>query len=425
MDTECIYTHWRWQSSSQTGKYKISIAEKGHQQKLTVMRKKTIIIAIIIAAVFVDVFSASAQNEKKKVSVKDSIDGKFDLSDYIIEANGFVPVPIIITEPALGGFGLGVVPVFIKKRPPYLDSIKGQLVRTPIAPDITGAIALYTVNNTWLLGAFRSGTFVKSRIKYMAGAMYANVNMSFYRTISQLGEKEFKFNMRGVPVFLQASKRIGFSHWYAGLKYLFLKTDVTYVGDRLLPPDFVKPIEYNSIVSQLGALIELDNRDNVFTPNKGMKVHVDGQYSGNLIGSDYESWRMNYYMYAYKQLTPQLVGGWRVDGQQSFGSPPFFMLPYIDMRGVPTARYQGNADILTEVETRWDIVKRWSIMFFGGTGKAFNEWSDFGSANWVYSYGTGFRYLVARKFGLRMGIDIAHSPGTWAYYIVFGSNWLK
>ena len=66
-----------------------------------------------------------AQHSPKSLT-KDSTDGAFDVSDYIIQANGFVPVPIIITEPALGGFGGGIVPVFIKKRPPYLDSVKGQ-----------------------------------------------------------------------------------------------------------------------------------------------------------------------------------------------------------------------------------------------------------------------------------------------------------
>ena len=59
------------------------------------------------------------------------------------------------------------------------------------------------------------------------------------------------------------------------------------------------------------------------------------------------------------------------------------------------------------------------------SAKAFDQWSDFGSADFVYSYGTGFRYLIARKFKLRMGIDIAKGPEDFAYYIVFGSNWLK
>jgi hypothetical protein len=38
---------------------------------------------------------------------------------------------------------------------------------------------------------------------------------------------------------------------------------------------------------------------------------------------------------------------------------------------------------------------------------------------------TGFRYLLARKFKLRVGVDIARGPEDFAYYIVFGSNWLK
>jgi hypothetical protein len=386
----------------------------------------------ILSKIYIQVFvlilisvSAFAQNEKKKPSLKDSLDKSFDLSDYIIEAGGFIPVPIIITEPALGGFGGGIVPVFLKRKPPYVDTIKGKVVHTPVAPDITGGMAIYTANNSWITGAFRSGTLVKSRIKYLAALGFANINMSYYRTVPALGEKEFKFNFRTVLTKLQATKRIGFSHWYAGFSYLFVKEDMKYVSDPVLPPDFAKPIEYASIISQLGAVIELDNRDNIFTPDNGAKVHFDVKASSNVIGSDYNFWRINYYTYGYKKISKKLIGGFRLDGQQALGDAPFFLLPYIDMRGIPANRYQGNADILTEAEARWDFYKRWSIMLYGGTGKAFNDWSDFGSSQWVYSVGSGFRYLLARKFKLRVGIDVARGPETWAYYIVFGSSWLK
>lgn len=362
--------------------------------------------------------------QKKHVSLKDSLDGAFDLSDYLIEANGFVPVPLIITEPALGGFGVAIAPIFIKKQSPYLDSIKGQLVKTPVAPDVTGGIGLYTVNGSWGLAAFRRGTLVKSRIKYTIGGAYFNINMSFYRTFEQTGERELKFNFKTTPFFLQAIKRIGFSHWYAGLKYLFLKTNVTYVGDTILHT-LVKSFETDRIVSQLGAIIEIDTRDNIFTPDHGIKFHVDGACSDNIFGSDYDFWRLNYYMYGYKTISKKIVGGLRVDGQQSFGDAPFYLLPYVDMRGIPVQRYQGKADILSEVEMRWDVVPRWSAMLYSGAGKAFDSWSDFGNTDWVWSYGTGFRYLLARKFKLRVGIDVARGPTTWAYYIVFGSNWFK
>jgi len=380
---------------------------------------KEILVCFVLLSVF---FSAAGQNTKKHISLKDSVDRAFDLSDYVFDANGFIPIPFIITEPAVGGFGGALIPIFLKKRPPYIDSVNGNVVETPVAPDITGALGAYTVNNTWLTAAFRSGTLIKSRIKYIIGGAYANVNLAFYHTYPQIGEKQFNFNFRAVPLFLQATKRLGFSHWYLGMKYLFLKTDMHYTGTL---PDFVKTTDSNSIVSQLGAVIELDKRDNIFTPNKGMKVHFDANRSDNIFGSDYEYWRMNYYMYAYQPISRKLVGGLRVDGQQVFGDPPFYLLPYIDMRGIPAVRYQGKADILTELEARWNFYKRWSLMFFGGTGKAFDEWSDFGSSQWIVSYGTGFRYFIARKFGLHMGVDIAHGPDTWAYYIVFGSNWKK
>jgi len=384
--------------------------------------KKYCVALIFLISMLLSRYDINAQKTKKRISMKDSLDGAFDLSSYIIDANGFVPVPFIITEPAVGGFGGAIAPIFLKKRPPYIDTVNGQARMTPVAPDITGGVAGYTVNNTWMLAAFRSGTFIKSRIKYTIGGGYANVNMSFYHTYPQTGEKEFKFNFRTIPALLQATKRISLSHWYIGFKYLFLKTDVEYKGTL---PSFVKPIEESSIVSQLGAVVELDNRDNVFTPNSGMKLHFDAINSGSYFGSDYDFWRLDYYMYAYKTISKKLVGGWRVDGQQVFGDPPFYLLPYIDMRGIPAARYQGRADILTELEARWDFVKRWSIMFFGGTGKAFDAWEDFGPAKWVTSYGTGFRYLLARRFKLRVGIDLARGPDTWAYYIVFGSSWLK
>ena len=383
-------------------------------------------LRLTLTIFFISFFSVSFAQQHAKPSLKDSLDGAFDLSDYIIDAKGFVPVPIIITEPAFGGFGGGFVPVFIKKRPPYIDSVRGQLKLTPVSPDITGGAAFYTLNNSWMLAGFKSGTLIKMRIKYIIGGGYADINMSYYRTVNDLGEKEFKFNIKTPTIFLQSIKRIGYSNWYAGAKYLFLKTNVKYVGDSVtLPPTWVKQEEYSSVVSQLGAVVELDNRDNIFTPDRGLKLHFDGIRSDDAIGSDYDYWRMNYYMYAYKPLSAKLTGGLRVDGQQTFQNPPFFMYPYIDMRGIPSNRYSGKADILTEAEFRWDFYKRWSIMFYGGAGKAFNEWSDFGAADLAYSYGTGFRYLIARKFKLRMGIDIAHGPEQFAYYIVFGSKWLK
>lgn len=382
-------------------------------------------IAVLFGG-FVFPDSLQAQKKAAKISIRDSLDGAIDVSDYVINSNGFIPVPIIITEPALGGFGGGIVPVFIKQRPPYRDSVRGKELISPVPPDITGGIAAYTANNTWIVDAFRSGTWIKPRIKYVVNAGYANVNLKFYREFANEKEKDFLFNFRMIPVFVQGTKRLGYSRWYAGLKYTYMNMKIKFEGTDVLPPELGVPDEYTRNLSMIGTLLELDTRDNIFTPNRGLKFHLDAQCSDNALGSDYNYWKANYYAYMYLPIKPWLTGGWRIDGQQSFNDPPFFMLPYLDMRGLPVYKYQGKADILTEFEARFDVTRRWSVMAFGGFGKAFNEWSEFNDADLIYTYGTGFRYLMARKLGLRMGVDVAAGPpGNFGYYIVFGSNWLK
>ena len=364
---------------------------------------------------------AAAQG-KHHPSLKDSA-GKFDLSDYIVDAHGLVPVPVIITEPALGGFGVAVAPVFIERQSPYVDIVHGQRQVTSVVPDVTGGIGAYTLNGTFLAGAFRAGTLVRSRIKYILGTGYANINIAFYKTFDQIGEKELQFNIKTIPVSLQAMKRIRYSHWYAGLKYLFSKTKLRYIGNDTL--EEVKTLETDKIVSEVGAIVELDNRDNIFTPDKGMKLHFDAIRSDNIFGSDFDFWRLDYYMYGYWPFAKNLIGGLRVDGTQTIGDVPFYLVPHITMRGIPAERYQGNAVVLTETELRWDILGRWSGVAFSGLGKAFDDWSDFGSTEWVVTWGAGFRYLLAKTFKLRVGIDIAHGAGSFAYYIIFGSSWLR
>lgn len=66
-------------------------------------------------------FSFNAIAQKQHISLRDSIDGAVDLSDYIIYAHGFIVVPTLITEPALGGIGGAVVPLFLKKHAPVID----------------------------------------------------------------------------------------------------------------------------------------------------------------------------------------------------------------------------------------------------------------------------------------------------------------
>ena len=367
--------------------------------------------------------SITAQNKKPASSpvLKDSTDGAFDVSEWVLTMHGFIPVPMLITEPALGGIGGAILPIFISKNTPLLDTINGVPVVERVRPNIYGGGVAYTANGTWLVGAAVIAVIKKWHARYRVLGAYANVNLNFYKTLPTLGEQSALFTIKTIPLSGQLIKQISRrSNWYAGANYLFLKSEIT-SGDPL----FYEPKEINSKVSRLSLLVEYDNRDNIFTPDRGLMVNALFGSSNDAIGSDYNYEMINAAAFYYVPLSHNLISGFRGEFQHVWNDVPFYLKPFINLRGIPVARYQGNVITVVETELRWDVAPRWSGLVFGGTGKAFQEWSEFSETSWHGSAGVGGRYLIARKLKLRMGVDVARGPDQWAYYIVFGTSWVR
>ena len=64
-------------------------------------------------------------------------------------------------------------------------------------------------------------------------------------------------------------------------------------------------------------------------------------------------------------------------------------------------------------------------MGFGGAGIARSDITQQDREKTVTAGGAGFRYMLARKHGLHMGMDIAFGPDDPIFYVVFGSAWLR
>lgn len=373
-------------------------------------------------------FAANAATEKphykswSEISFIDPDDGYFDMSDFIINAHGFIPIPTIVTEPAVGGFGGGIFPVFIEPKPPIERD--GKLY--PQRPDVTFVGGMYTLNNTWAVAAGRVGTFEKYGLKYKAVAAYADANIDFYTPPeSPVPDQKIEFNMRGVPIYLYLTKELPDPRFSLGLDYAFANIDVKPEFENPNIPDSWEQ-DFQQNISMIGAVFEFDNRDNTFTPNHGFKINMNARFGVPALGSDAEYQRLEEAMYYYFQFADDWTTGIRLDFQQIFDEPPFYLKPYVDMRGVPAARYQGNYTGLIDVEERYDFgaSKRWSLVAFGGVGTAVDTPDQFKDAKLVYGYGAGFRYLLVKKLGIRVGIDVANGRDGPAWYIVFGNGWV-
>ncbi len=365
--------------------------------------------------------SGKEKKNKPKVSLRDSLDHAFDVSDWVITKKGFIPMPIIITEPSLGGFGIGMTAIFIDPNDPKV--VDGKYY--PRMPNIYAGGGLYTLNKSW--GAGGGGIMLipkwNAHVKLFTG--YMDMNMDYYYDSGTLGETQFEFNIRTYPVFFSFEKDLHNPRFTIGTDYIFAMTKVKLTNNDGVLPDAITGKELDSKTAQLGLRFQYDSRDNTFTPNKGLRSYIRGRWSNPVVGSDYKFGLFMGSAFWFIPIVPSLTNGVHLEVQQVAGKMPFYLKPYIDMRGVPAERYQGKSTLLLEVEERWDFTRRWSAMLFGGGGKAFDEYSDFGKASWAWGYGTGFRYLIARKLNLRMGADIAMGPQGFTYYLIFGSAWTR
>ena len=351
----------------------------------------------------------------------DPEDGKLDASEWLLDRKGFLPVPIIVTEPAVG-YGAGAALLFFR------ESIREAAARgkesghvTP--PDIYAVAFAATENGTKFGGAGGMVTFDNDRWRWRGGVGLADVNLDFFGAGGELGtaDRSIGYNLKGVVSSQQVMYRLGESNNFVAGRWIYLDLDASFDASR--QPPVIAPRAQTVRSSGLGLAFEHDSRDNIFTPSRGWKGNIDAVFYSPDIGSDNKYETYHAHLYGYFPFARQFVLGTRLDARSARGDVPFYQLPYIDLRGIPAARYQDENAGVAEAELRWNVDPRWALIGFFGTGRTWGSSKNSGDADSVNAWGVGFRYLIARRLGLYMGADIAKGPEDTAFYIQAGSAW--
>ena len=370
---------------------------------------------IRVLVVFLSLVSAALGQ-----SFSDPEDGALDMSEFIIDYKGFLPVPLIITEPAVGyGGGLGLMFVRNSLRERKAESEGGYVA----PPDVFGAVFAATENGTKLAAAGGMITFGEhEEWRYRGGIARVDANLDFYGTGSDLGtgDRSIGFNLDGWASSQQFLRRIGNTSHFVALRWIYLDLTSTFDPTRPQPAAALRQRELRS--SGVGPSLEHDSRDNIFTPSRGTHAALDALFYSPEIGGDDKFQTYRAHVFHFMPIGGVLVLGSRLDARAARGEVPFYQLPFIDLRGVPKGRYQDKTVSAVEAELRWAVTPRWSLVGFGGGGKAWGG-ETFSEANAVFAGGVGMRYLIARRLGIHMGIDIARGPEETAFYIQVGSAW--
>jgi len=350
----------------------------------------------------------------------DPRDGMLDASDYLASARGFLPVPIIITEPAIG-YGLGLAVAYFHA-PKEMDH-EEHPHHGP--PSITVGFGAKTENGTYLYGGAHSGVWKDDHIRYLGAVADMNVNMTFYPDgpLGEIfGDRGVDFNIDGVFLLQQAQFRLKESNWWLGGSYMYVNADNTFKLFDDLPIDLPNPT-FDFTLGSVSVFVQYDGRNSTFTPTvvwsgKIQYQDFDDNWSSHF---DYRNYKGE--LFKYTPVGDYSSLGLRLKGETVDGDVPFFGYPFVDLRGIPSMRYQGQDVVVGEAEYLWGFTPRWSLVLFGGVGHTTAIKDLNGESRTVAAGGLGFRYRLARKLPLQAGIDIARGPEDTAFYITVGSAW--
>jgi outer membrane protein assembly factor BamA len=344
-------------------------------------------------------------------------DGWLDVSGFLGQKYGFMPLVIPITEPAVGYGAAGGLA--------FIDKPFGKAQAGFGRPNITFVGGLGTENGTWGVMAGDMRHWLDDRLQTLVGVVYASVNLDFYG-IGQdnvLKDHPRSYNLEPLAGVVRAKYRLGGSKFWAGLGYALATTDVTFDTPEKIPG--LPELQGESRVGGLAPTLSYDSRDNMFTPNIGTFVEVTAGFFAPAFGGSDEFQRHSLTAIQYIPLHENVSMGVRGDATVTSGDVPFYMYPFIALRGAPVMRYQGEEVAQIEAEVRWQCWKRFSVVGFAGYGAAWNDLERVDNERTVVTGGTGFRYEIARAYGLHMGLDLAFGPDVTAVYVQFGSAWMR
>ncbi|NYT42398.1 hypothetical protein HZY97_16615 [Sphingomonas sp. R-74633] len=352
---------------------------------------------------------AAPQHKGFLAKFKDEEDGKFDFSN-VLAKGGFIPVPIIITEPAVDG-GFGVAAAFLKKDP---DNPR-QITKTAVAAFKTG-------NGSYGYGAFRGGYLFDGRLDYKIAVGRGKITLTTYPGFAPNGieyTNHYDYGVLGSAMWHFKDRRFS-----AGPLFDFRKLRSELDLGPNVPDKFAGAFNRTLHTGALGLGFHFDDRDNPMTPTRGTDAYMQAKFNRGAFGSD-----RDYTLYAIESYSFDKLGDkWRVGQKLEMkairGDFPAYFAPSIDLRGVQSGRYQGMNMASSELEITRQLSPRWSLLAFGGVGATDGGdrrvYKDSGA---IFTGGAGFRYRIARKLGLDAGLDFAYGPQGFVFYIQFGHAW--
>ncbi len=347
--------------------------------------------------------------------------GEFDVSGFLHTPIGFLPIAMPITEPAVGyGLALGLTFFHDYLKTVTLPDGSSRLVMS----SVTMVMGAATENGTWAGGVAHLGVWNNGAIRYVGAlVMYTSLNLDWFGKGNSLNGSSIPYNNDLLIIVQNIKFKLGKSDFFVGPTYRFLSSDASFDLSGL--NSGIPDAQLQSKTSAVGVEASYDSLDHPFAPTHGLRANIVLSQAATWLGGDYDYTKLQTFAIDYVPLSDQFVLGLKLNGDFATGDTPFFDLPGVIVRGLARGRYVDNTAIYGEAELRYDFAKRWTAVGFGGFGMVGSTIDNFGDDGAHFAGGAGFRYLIAEKYGIRMGIDLAYGDGVGTIYVGVGTGWVR
>lgn len=207
--------------------------------------------------------------------------------------------------------------------------------------------------------------------------------------------------------------------WFVGSQYV--NSNYQILGQSTLDNEQLQTLGLTGFEGGgLGLLVNLDSRDNEFSPRQGWLLNVNNIAYRDWLGGDdsYDAYRADlryYWQLESTVLTFRQNNQWTVDAPSSAYAP-------ISLRGYKFGQYLGQYMSSLETELRLPVAKRWTATAFVGVGCLYGSKLDCGTSDNLYpDVGAGIQYVIKEKEGMVLNLEYAKGKqDNQGVYMKFG-----
>ena len=287
-------------------------------------------------------------------------------------------------------------------------------------------------STVWAFGTYNLArqfqVVVKPEIYFERNRFFLSGNLRYERTPQNFfgigndmpSTAEESYTPR-IVTFQVGVKKKFLGHLFAGVQYDFEQMTMEKVEPGGILSSGSITGSRGGLLSGFGVSLDWDTRDGVLYPRKGVFFQITADTYGAMTGSDFAFTSLKLDCRKYFLVAPNQVLALQAYIRSTAGEVPFHKLAFLGgeslMRGYYKGRFRDKDILAVQAEYRVMVTKRIGVAGFAGLAEVFPGFADFKLNNIKYSVGTGVRYVVNKREGTTLRLDMAWGRASFGLYI--------